>query len=58
MHIKEKSFMLLMFTNQRKNVDPTSDCILIEWVLEMPDQYIKVVYFTIDIRNRYVTKHF
>ena len=34
-----------------KNGDPTSDCTLIEWELEMPDQYIKIVYFTIHVRN-------
>lgn len=47
-----------MLTNQRKIGDPTLDCILKGWVLEMPDQYVKIVYFTTDIRNINVIKLF
>lgn len=50
--------MLLMCMNQRKSGEPISNCILIEQELEMTDKYVKIVDFTGNIRNIYVTRNF
>lgn len=50
MYINEKCLMFLMLTSQRGKWG-TSNCILKEWELEMPDKHMKIVSFTSNERN-------